>query len=51
MIKGVLFDLDGTLLQTIPDIAASMNRVLERLSCLFTLKKTIRLFWETVQKS
>ena len=30
MIKGVLFDLDGTLLQTIPDIAASMNRVLER---------------------
>ena len=30
MIKAVLFDLDGTLVQTLPDIGGSMNRVLER---------------------
>jgi len=28
MIKAVLFDLDGTLLHTVPDIAAAMNRAL-----------------------
>ena len=30
MKKGVIFDLDGTLLQTLPDIGGSMNRVLRR---------------------
>ena len=30
MKKGVIFDLDGTLLQTLPDIGGSMNRVLKR---------------------
>lgn len=28
--KGVIFDLDGTLLQSLPDIASSMNRTLRR---------------------
>ena len=28
--RAVIFDLDGTLLQTLPDIGGSMNRVLER---------------------
>ena len=30
MIRAVIFDLDGTLIQSIPDIGGSMNRVLER---------------------
>jgi len=30
MKKAVIFDLDGTLVQSLPDISASMNRVLER---------------------
>jgi phosphoglycolate phosphatase len=30
-VKAILFDLDGTLLDTIADIADSMNRVLDRL--------------------
>ncbi len=30
MKKGVIFDLYGTLLQTLPDIGGSMNRVLKR---------------------
>ena len=30
MFEGVIFDLDGTLLNTLPDIAGSMNRVLLR---------------------
>ena len=30
MYKGIIFDLDGTLLQTLPDIGGSMNRVLAR---------------------
>ncbi len=30
MKRAVIFDLDGTLLQTLPDIGGSMNRVLER---------------------
>ncbi|MDD4105311.1 MAG: HAD family hydrolase [Eubacteriales bacterium] len=30
MKKAIMFDLDGTLINTLPDIAGSMNRVLER---------------------
>lgn len=30
MKKGVIFDLDGTLINSLPDIAAAMNRALEK---------------------
>ena len=30
MKKGVIFDLDGTLIHSLPDIAAAMNRSLSR---------------------
>lgn len=30
MVKGIIFDLDGTLINSLPDIAASMNRALEK---------------------
>lgn len=32
MIKAVIFDLDGTLVNSLPDIAAAMNRTLEKYS-------------------
>ena len=30
MMKAVIFDLDGTLVNSLPDIAAAMNRTLKK---------------------
>ena len=30
MIRGIIFDLDGTLVDTLADLAAAMNRLLRR---------------------
>ena len=33
MLKAVLFDLDGTVLDTLPDLCACMNEALEQFGC------------------
>ena len=33
MIKAIVFDLDGTLLDTVPDIAGAMNRAVAVGTC------------------
>ena len=33
MIKAVLFDLDGTILDTLPDLNACMNEALRQFGC------------------
>ena len=44
MIKAVVFDLDGTLLHTVPDIAAAMNRALSACSLPTHDQKTVETF-------
>lgn len=44
MKKAVIFDLDGTLLNTLPDIAAAMNRVLEENGLPTHPERAYRLF-------
>ena len=43
MLKAVLFDLDGTVLDTLPDLKACMNEALARFGCpAITLEQTRR---------
>lgn len=44
MIKAVVFDLDGTLLHTVPDIAAALNRALSACSLPTHDQKTVETF-------
>ena len=44
MIKAVVFDLDGTLLHTVPDIAAALNRALSTCSLPTHDQKTVETF-------
>ena len=44
MIKAVVFDLDGTLLHTVPDIAAALNRALRTCSLPTHDQKTVETF-------
>ena len=44
MIKAVVFDLDGTLLDTVPDIAAAMNRALAACGLPIHEQKTVETF-------
>ena len=44
MIKAVVFDLDGTLLDTVPDIAAAMNRALSACGLPTHEQKTVETF-------
>lgn len=44
MIKAVVFDLDGTLLHTVPDIAAAMNRALSACGLSTHDQKTVETF-------
>ena len=44
MIKAVVFDLDGTLLDTVPDIAAALNRALAALGLPTHEEKTVEAF-------
>ena len=40
-ITTIVFDMDGTVLNTLEDLTVSMNYVLERLGCLDTLLRSI----------
>lgn len=42
--RAVLFDLDGTMVDTVPDIAAAANRMLEELGAFKLSFKTVRDF-------
>ena len=44
MIKAVVFDLDGTLLNTVPDIAAALNRALAAVGLPTHEEKTVEAF-------
>lgn len=44
MIKAVVFDLDGTLLDTVPDIAAAMNRALAACGLPIHAQETVETF-------
>lgn len=44
MIKAIVFDLDGTLLDTVPDIAAAMNRALSACGLPTHDQKTVETF-------
>lgn len=44
MKKAVIFDLDGTLLNTLPDIAAAMNRALAKVGLPEHLEEAYKLF-------
>lgn len=44
MIKAVVFDLDGTLLHTVPDIAGAMNRALAACGLPTHEQKTVEAF-------
>lgn len=44
MIKAIVFDLDGTLLDTVPDIAAALNRALAACSLPTHDQKTVETF-------
>ncbi len=44
VIKAVIFDLDGTLLNTLDDLADSMNRVLERMGLPVHPKESYKYF-------
>ena len=44
MIKAVVFDLDGTLLHTVPDIAGAMNRALAACGLPIHKQKTVEDF-------
>lgn len=44
MLKAIVFDLDGTLLHTVPDIAAAMNRALAACGLPTHDQKTVEAF-------
>ncbi len=44
MIKAIVFDLDGTLLDTVPDIAAALNRALSACGLPTHAQKTVETF-------
>lgn len=44
MIQAVVFDLDGTLLDTVPDIAAALNRALAHCALPTHTQKTVETF-------
>ena len=51
MTKAIFFDLDGTILDTVPDIQDSINRMLaETGSRRFPPKRSCAM-WETAPKS